>query len=146
MIDERLIDRSVFGGEIHRRHRRRRARSRKAPNWAVFVAAADLYRDSTIKRKAQYINSELLAQIEPQLELLGTVKTQNYHYDDYPGVICMEDPWKVRYETDMHSNDELQKKATHLGADYIVDKKVESWPEMHLEGMIYKIIRSGQLP
>ncbi|MEK6939253.1 MAG: hypothetical protein AABX31_00850, partial [Nanoarchaeota archaeon] len=53
----------------------------------VFVAAADLYRDSTIKRKAQYINSELLALIDPQLDLLGTVNTQNYHYDDYHGVI-----------------------------------------------------------
>ncbi len=75
------------------------------------------------------------------LEFLGKVKTNNYHYDDYPGVIGMEDPWKVRGEADIRSINELKERAMEMGADYVVAQQVHSWPEMHLEGRAYKIIR-----
>src|SRR3989344_7319200 len=37
----------------------------------TFVAAGDLYRDSTIARPARFISNDILEQIEPQLDSLG---------------------------------------------------------------------------
>ncbi|GEM_PF-6412106 len=72
----------------------------------TFVSAADLYRDNSIKRNAQYINDEHLAQIELQLDDLVSISVDKNveSYDKYG------------------AKSKLLEEATKIGADYVLLK------------------------
>lgn len=71
----------------------------------IFVAAGDLYRDSTMQRKAQYISNELLEQIEPHLKDLGALCADKFVGSSY----------------DKHgAESKLLEEANKKGADYVV--------------------------
>src|SRR3989344_2873619 len=73
----------------------------------IFIAAGDLYRDNSIKRNAKYINDEHLAQIEPQLDDLGSL-----HADKHVG---------SKYN-EHGAESKLLEEATKKGADYVLLK------------------------
>ncbi|MDO8511491.1 MAG: hypothetical protein Q7S55_04980 [Nanoarchaeota archaeon] len=102
----------------------------------TFVAAAELYRDSTIDRKAEYLSSELLAQIEPQLDDLGPLgaeKSVGLSYNEYG------------------AESKLLEEANKKGADYVVLES-NGCQEFHLfdlpefvaisSGRIYRLKRA----
>ena len=103
---------------------------------SYYVAAAELYRDSRFQRKAQYIDSEMLAQIEPQLDYLGQVgagKMVGSSYDQYG------------------AKSKLLENATEKGADYVVlgsnncqEFTILDLPEFvaNSEGRIYRLKRA----